>query len=263
MDASSNHKKSRKLSVEASQIKMERKLDERGVGNDPTLVYVDWSQSITTEVKNTGDCAGSWATAAAQQIESDAIKSGIISASKDLSAQQILSCTSQRYSCTWGDIEDAYTYIQKPGGIYSAIDYPWTSSTGDVASCSEPSNKQYTLTLGSFFKLNEDGNPYNTERLIIDHLTSKGTLSVCLDATIWSTYVSGTISNCDANEINHCVQIVGMYYSSASDTGFYKVRNSWGTDWGINGYVSLEYGSNVCSLANDPMYTDPTKDSRR
>lgn len=54
-----------------------------------------------------------------------------------------------------------------------------------------------------------------------------GPISVCLDATTWSTYVSGTVTNCDGNTVNHCVQIVGVYYSSATDTGFYKVRNSW------------------------------------
>jgi len=238
-----------------------RRLESLRRGSDPTLVYVDWSDSITTGVKNGGDCAGSWAIAAAEQIESDAIKAGIITTRTELSAQQILSCTTKQSGCSYGDIGDAYTDVQKPGGVYSALSYPWTAGDGEVDECYYDSSMEYSLTLGSYFSLNEDGNPYNTERLIIDHLTSKGTLSVCLDATIWSTYVSGTMSNCDGNEVNHCVQIVGMYYSSAADTGFYKIRNSWGTDWGINGYISLSYGGDVCSVATDPMYTDPVKDN--
>jgi len=231
-----------------------------GAGSDPTLVYVDWSESITTEVKNAGDCAGSWATAAVQQIESDAIKGGILSTMRPLSAQQILSCTPDQQGCSYGDIEDAYTSIVKPGGIYYASDYAYTADAGVVDECSNPTTT-YALTLGSYSVLSQDGTPYDTERLMIAHLTDKGTLSICLDATIWSTYVSGTVSNCDGNVINHCVQVVGMYYSSATDSGFYKIRNSWGTDWGLAGYISLTYGSNVCSVANNPMYTDPVKDT--
>jgi len=57
-----------------------------------------------------GSCAGTWATAATQQIESDAIKAGILSAKKPLSAQQLLACTPQQDGCTYGSIEDASAY---------------------------------------------------------------------------------------------------------------------------------------------------------
>jgi C1A family cysteine protease len=150
--------------------------------------------------------------------------------------------------------------VQKPGGIYSSTDYPYSSSDGEVDACTDVKTP-YKLTLGGYFTLNSDGNAYNTERMMLSHLTKSGTLSVCLDATTWSTYVSGTISNCDNNVINHCVQVVGIYYSSAEDTGFYKIRNSWGTDWGLDGYVSIDYGSNLCGITNNPMYTDPVSDS--
>jgi len=232
---------------------------------DPTLIFVDWSASITTEVKNAGSCAGTWATAAVQQIESDAIKAGILSSKKPLSVQQLLSCTPQQDGCTFGAIEDAYEYVEKPGGIYSATDYAYSANEGAVEGCDEPDSADYALTIGGYFSLNTDDVAYNTERLMLAHLTDEdngGTLSACLDATIWSTYVSGTLSTCDGNEINHCVQIVGMYYSSAQDSGFYKIRGSWGTEWGVDGYISLAYGGDTCAISNNPSYTDPVKDSR-
>lgn len=230
--------------------------------SDPTIMYVDWSSSYASAVKNTGSCAGSWATAAAEQIESDAIIAGIITTTEDLSAQQILSCTPKQDGCTSGDISAAYDYVTKPGGIFKAKDYQYTASTGTVDACDEP-DEPYALTLGSAFNLNTDNISDNTEKLMIERLTNKGTLSVCVDATIWSTYVSGTMANCDGNVINHCVQVVGAYFSSAEDSGFYKIRNSWGTDWGIDGYVSVAYGSNVCAVANNPMYTDAVKSGRK
>jgi len=35
------------------------------------------------------------------------------------------------------------------------------------------------------------------------------------------------------------------------------VRNSWGTTWGINGYVEIEYndsGVGVCGINLEPVY---------
>jgi len=231
----------------------------RIAGSDPTLTYIDWSSSITTEIKNTGSCGGSWATAAVSQVESDAIKEGILTKTRPLSVQQVLSCTAGQDGCTYGAIEDAYDYIQKPGGLYYVSDYAYTSSDGSVAEC-ETINRDYALTIGGWFSLNTDGNAYNIERLMLAHITNTGTLSVCLDATTWSTYVSGTMGSCDGNQINHCVQAVGMYYSSAEDSGFYKIRNSWGTDWGVDGYISLAYGGDLCAVTNNPIYSDPVKD---
>lgn len=235
-----------------------RQLSIDGARGDPTLVYVDWSTDYTTEMKNTGDCASSWAVAASMQVESDAIRENIISKYDPLSSQQVLSCAPNTNGCTSGSLEDAFSYIQKPGGLYYQYDYEYTASTGTVDECITL-DTTYAATIGSWINLNTDGNSDNTEDLMRMRLTNTGPVVTCLDATIWSTYVSGTISNCDFNTVNHCVQVVGLFYSSATDEGFYKIRNVWGTDWGIDGFVSVTYGSNLCGIANNPTYVDSSQ----
>jgi len=37
-------------------------------------------------------------------------------------------------------------------------------------------------------------------------------------------------------------------------TGYWIIRNSWGTDWGERGYIYLVYGTNTCGLASDKAY---------
>lgn len=229
-----------------------------GISSDPTLIYVDWSDTLTTSVKNQGECASGWAFAATQQIESDAIAEGLITTQTPLSVQELLSCSGASDGCSYGSIEDAYTYAQKPGGMYYASDYAYTASFGTVDSCSNP-GMNYAMTIGGTFSLNTDGQTYNAERMMLAHVTDTGPISVCFDATTWSTYVSGTITNCDGNTVNHCAQIVGVYYSSATDTGFYKVRNSWGSEWGLNGYASINYGADTCGIAYNPYYSDPVR----
>jgi len=54
-----------------------------------------------------------------------------------------------------------------------------------------------------------------------------------------------------------------VYYSSAEDTGFYKLRSHWGEEWGVAGYVSLNYGSDVCGIATQPVYVDTSSKDRK
>ena len=44
------------------------------------------------------------------------------------------------------------------------------------------------------------------------------------------------------------IQIVG--YDSAASPPYWIVRNSWNTDWGLDGYMHLKMGENTCGLAD-------------
>jgi len=51
------------------------------------------------------------------------------------------------------------------------------------------------------------------------------------------------------NLLDHCVQLVG-YGTDAKDGKYWIVRNSWGTSWGIDGYIHLEMGEDTCGIAH-------------
>jgi len=73
-------------------------------------------------------------------------------------------------------------------------------------------------------------------------------MSVCVDATLWQTYTGGVItasSGCGTS-IDHAVQATGYN----ADGNYWIVRNSWGENWGENGFVWVEYGSNVCGITD-------------
>ena len=78
--------------------------------------------------------------------------------------------------------------------------------------------------------------------------------TVCLDATYWETYASGIVHSC-GTDVNHCVQIVGVDTSEK----YWKVRNTWGTEWGEDGYIRIALGSNTCAIATDPTYSKVSK----
>jgi len=238
----------------------------RVLGEDEaTVSMVDWSETITTPVNDQGSqcSAASWAFAAAQQIESDAIRKSVLTTSDALSVQQLLSCNTNSTGCVSGSLESTYSYVKKPGAIHSAADYPYNENMdNDAGECTSASSG-YATTLGSYATVTKYHNEIEgyseaqVESNMLAHLVATGTLSACLDASTWNTYVSGSMSGCVGSTINQCVQVVGVYYDPIENTGYYKVRNSWGTNWGEDGFIRLAHGVNSCDIVYNPGYTDP------
>ena len=79
-----------------------------------------------------------------------------------------------------------------------------------------------------------------------------GPVSIAADASDWSSYTSGILTSDDcsssAYKLDHAIQLVG--YNEDGDTPYWIVRNSWSSDWGIDGYLYLEMGENTCGLAD-------------
>ncbi len=59
------------------------------------------------------------------------------------------------------------------------------------------------------------------EDLMQNYVLTTGPLSICVDASLWSSYKSGVVTTC-GTELNHCVQIVGIHRNE-----YWIVRNSW------------------------------------
>merc|ERR1711998_526676 len=195
---------------------------------------VDWTGTYTTPVKDQGYCGSCWAFSATEQIESDYIRE--TGGYEILSPEQITQCDSSSYGCSGGWTENAYDYVVGTG-MATEEDYPYTSSSGTTGSCKSSFDTVVSIT------------GYETvsgESSMASYVGSTGPLSVCLDASSWSTYTGGILSSC-GNSVDHCVQAVGI----DTDEGYWKVRNSWGTSWGESGYIRLAYGQNTCDLASD------------
>jgi len=199
---------------------------------------VDWSGKLTTPVKDQGYCGSCWAFSATEQIESDVMRT--LGKSYVLSPQQITSCATSAYGCNGGWTEVAYSYVKSAGGIELNSDYPYSSYYGATGTCKATASK-FVATVTSYTTISGETNMAN-------YVKATGPLSVCLDASSWNSYTGGIMTSC-GNNVDHCVQAVGVDTSS-----YWKVRNSWGTSWGESGYIRLAYGKNTCDITNDPTY---------
>ena len=74
----------------------------------------------------------------------------------------------------------------------------------------------------------------------------KQPLAVAVDASNWMSYSSGIIKTCGLS-LSHALLLTGM------TSEYWKLKNSWGTSWGEQGYVRLAPG-NTCGVCMSGTY---------
>jgi C1A family cysteine protease len=211
-----------------------------GVSIPTSFSWLDKS-GVVTPVYNQGQCGSCWAFSATENIESAWALGGNTLTS--LSMQQIVSCDTTDYGCNGGWPYHAYAYIAGAGGQDSYASYPYTAENtpcdfnkASVVAQLNPSDSWTYVTQ------TED------ESEMATYLVAHGPLSVCVDASEWSSYSSGVYLAEDCTtSIDHCVEAIG--YNTAANPPYWIIRNSWGTDWGQAGYMYLQYGADACAVA--------------
>lgn len=206
----------------------------------------DWrTKDVVTKVKNQKQCGSCWAFAVTETIESACmIKHGEKASDFDpLSPQQIVDCDHVDLGCNGGDPVNAYEYVIKAGGLETDAEYPYTAKDG---SCKFVKSKA-RCPISTYHEVS------GSEENMANVLATNSPMVICVDANPWQFYTGGVLkaSSC-GNYVDHAVQLVG--YDLTGSTPYWIVRNSWGTDWGENGYIYLEFGKNTCDLKYEVTY---------
>jgi len=204
--------------------------------------FFDWrvntTKPVVTEVYNQESCGSCWAFSATEVIESRWALAGNDLVS--LSMQQIVDCDTSDAGCGGGFPATAINYIHNAPGQELFSEYPYTGQNGQ---CQFDESKTVAKVSGA------ETAGTNDENAMAAYLSSKGPISVCCDAANWSPYRSGIYpaSQC-GNQIDHAILAVGYNLQQK----YWIIRNSWGADWGVNGYIYLEFGANACDVAAYP-----------
>jgi len=216
---------------------------------------LDWTTlGATTPVKDQGDCGSCWAYSVTEGVES-----GLFMASKkivELSPQQIIDCDGVDSGCDGGDVDTGTEYVDKAGGLALVKTYPETSAdSGYDGSCQKSVKKIVKVTDYEWAipDCTSSSCAGQKESDLMAGLNSFGPLSICLSAS-WGSYSKGILNKSCSHaydDADHCVQLVG--YDSTGSQPYWKVRNSWGSDWGEEGHIRLPMGINSCGVANWPM----------
>jgi C1A family cysteine protease len=211
-------------------------------GQAPDPTNYDWATTqYVTAVRNQGQCGSCWAFSATETIESYAALAGNTQAQL-LSVEQIVDCDTagQDQGCNGGFPSGAYSYVQSAGGIETESSYPYVAEGGQSGTCSFNQQSVAATVSGSSSISGETG--------IYSQLSTAGPVSVCVDASSWSSYTGGVLTTC-TNNVDHCVMATG-YANYNSQNAYWIVRNSWGTSWGEDGFIWIQIGSDLCSIGD-------------
>jgi hypothetical protein len=109
----------------------------------------------------------------------------------------------------------------------------------------------------------------NKEEPLVRALLEKGPVAISVAASDWHSYSKGIFNSCSKDcVVDHAVTLFGFGQENAgssllqigsshrSASKFWLIRNSWGTNWGENGYIRMFRHDNEeahCGIDNDPQ----------
>ncbi|XP_075401439.1 cathepsin F [Tenrec ecaudatus] len=216
-----------------------RKLRRAKMPNDPAPPDWDWRpKGAVTKVKDQGMCGSCWAFSVVGNVEGQwYLNQGSL---LSLSEQELLDCDKVDKACMGGMPSNAYEAIRTLGGLETEEDY---SYRGHMQACS------YSVDKARVY-INDSLELSQNERKLASWLSKNGPISVAINAFGMQFYRHGIAHPlrplCSPWLIDHAVLLVG--YGNRSSNPFWAIKNSWGTDWGEQGYYYLHRGSGACGV---------------
>ncbi|KAK9053931.1 hypothetical protein SSX86_025006 [Deinandra increscens subsp. villosa] len=210
---------------------------------------VDWrTKGAVAAVKDQGSCGSCWAFSTIGSVE--AVNQIVTGDLITLSEQELVDCdTSYNEGCNGGDMDYAFDFIVKNGGIDTDKDYPYTGKDGR---CDSTRKNAKVVSIDGY----EDV-PVNDEAAL-KKAAANQPITVAIEASSrdFQFYTSGIFSGSCGTNLDHGVVVVG--YGTEDGKDYWIVRNSWGAEWGEQGYLRMERNikskSGKCGIAMEASY---------
>merc|ERR1712002_784082 len=199
-------------------------------------------EGLVTPVKNQGHCGSCWAFSATGGIEGAWAKE--VGDLIPVSEQQLIDCGPG--GCGGGNMGPAWNTAAD--GIMREEDYQYEH---------EEKECRYDENMAVSYVTGHSSVPHNEEQLELALAELGYPISIGMRASStfqhYSHGVYDDLECVDDGKLNHAILIVG-YHKTNPDNQYWIVKNSWGHNWGLDGYIKMRMGHNICGLAKAAVY---------
>ena len=209
---------------------------------------IDWRKNHkVSSVKNQLHCGGCWAFSSSGAVESAwAIKNNVL---YNLSQQELIDCSSDygNHGCEGGSMDLGFQYIID-NGLCTNLSYPYVASDQE---CQKDCSSVVNITKYGDLRQNDEFN------LLLGVVQQPVSVAIQANKRSFQLYQSGIYSGLDCGtQLDHGVLVVGYGYDIDLDMKYWIIKNSWGNQWGENGYIrilrDIEDDRGLCGIAMGP-----------
>jgi len=192
-----------------------------------------WNDTgLLSPVKNQGQCGSCWAFSVTTALETF-MRNRNYKVGR-LSEQELVNCSPYDYGCNGGMMHTAFDYIIENGGLFSNDDFPYLAITENCTT-----HQNVSKVIGSQLR----DYRFVIPQSIIDFKLSvlENPVAIALDAdNLFFRFYSDGVIDLPSNmskRLNHAVLLVGYDYDEEGE--YWIIQNSWGKQWGINGFGKI------------------------
>lgn len=153
--------------------------------------------------------------------------------------------------CNGGLMDDAFKYVISSGGLCTEDEYAYTAKDGTCAAST--CGAKYD-PIATYTDVDEKDAP-QLEAAVAQHPVS---IAIEADQMSFQFYHDGVFDGKCGDNLDHGVLLVG--YGTENGMDFWKIKNSWGTTWGDEGYIKIcrncnkNDGAGECGVLMSPSY---------
>jgi len=225
----------------------------------PVEDSVNWvANGGVTPVKNQGQCGSCWSFSTTGALEGAYfIKTGVLSS---FSEQQLVDCDRRIHGgsnngCDGGLMDNAFKWIGGNNGLCVEDEYPYLSGdTKERGTCNTSCKPlSYSKVVNVI-----DVPPSNDDQMMCAIMKQPVSVAIQADQREFQLYESGVFTGTCGTGLDHGVLVVG--YGNEDGSDYYLIKNSWGTTWGVQGYIKLgrgpsyNNGNGQCGLLMQASY---------
>lgn len=177
----------------------------------------------------------------------------------EFSEQELVSCDGSEFGCGGGLMDKAFQFVEE-NGLCTEQDDPYVSGNGHSPTCKQTQEEKTCVpkVIITGFK----DVPHRDEAAL-RAAVFKQPVSVAIEAdrSAFQLYKGGVFTSVTCGtQLDHGVLLVGYGTDAESGLDYWKVKNSWGSSWGEEGYIRLQRGKDLCGIALQASYPTGAKD---